>query len=79
MEQDGIPILVGKGKQGMLESQVTLAEDLQAPVEQGQRIGEIVYTVEGQEVARFQLVARDGVARVNFGFLFAAIWKMIMI
>ena len=79
MEEDGIPILVGKGKQGMLESQVTLAEDLQAPVEQGQRIGEIVYTVEGQEVARFQLIAKDGVPRVNFGFLFAAIWKNIMI
>lgn len=77
MEEDQVSVLVGKGKQNSLASEVTLAEDLLAPVEKGQRVGEIVYTVEGQQVARFQLVAKEAVPRADFAFLFGAVWKCL--
>ena len=44
---------------------------LEAPVSKGQKIGEVIFTCEGEEVGRMDLVAKDEVPRGN---IFRVIW-----
>jgi D-alanyl-D-alanine carboxypeptidase (penicillin-binding protein 5/6) len=61
---------VAKGEQGKVKTEVKLAERVEAPVTEGQVIGEIVAAIDGREVARMPLVAARAVERAN-------LWQMI--
>ena len=43
-----------------------------APIEKGERVGEVVFSVGGAEVGRREIVALDGVERLDLG-------KMILV
>lgn len=43
-----------------------LPEKIQAPVEEGEKIGEVIYRLEGEELASYDVVASSSVARKNF-------------
>ena len=49
-------VLVPKGKHIVIDSEVQLKESLDAPVLAGQKAGVVIYTHEGQEVGRSELI-----------------------
>ncbi|MCL2397957.1 MAG: D-alanyl-D-alanine carboxypeptidase [Defluviitaleaceae bacterium] len=64
--QDLISNVTEKGSNVELESQIFINETVQAPVEAGFAVGEIVYTYEGQEIGRSPLVTEEAMERAGF-------------
>ena len=53
-----------------LEKNLELPESLQAPVEKGQQIGQLVVTLDGKEVCRVPVLAAEGVERLGLWDVF---------
>jgi len=58
-------VLVPKGKHIVIDSEVKIKESLDAPVAKGEKAGEVIYTHEGQEVGRSQLIVAEEVAKAS--------------
>ena len=63
-------ILLEKGKTGSVTTQLVLAESVEAPVEQGQKLGELRVLVDGEQMDTIDLVAASGVDRLSIGGIF---------
>ena len=63
----GDALLLEKSQTADLRQEVRLAETLQAPVEAGQEIGELIVHSQGQETARIPIVAGEAVERLQYG------------
>ena len=58
-------ILLEKDAAAQLETSVSLAEGVKAPVAAGDKLGEIIVTAAGEEVARVALLAEEDVPRLS--------------
>lgn len=58
-------VSVAKGEQAKVKMQVTLKKKVEAPVEAGQVLGEMIATMDGKEIARMPLVAAQAVPKAN--------------
>ncbi len=65
--------LIEKGKEGTLEKELVLLENLAAPIKKGQVIGYLRILLDGEEIGRVDAVAGDDVAERNFGNAFKRI------
>ena len=72
----GDALLLEKSQAADLGQEVHLVESLQAPVEAGQAMGELVVTAGEREVARIPLVAGEAVERLNYGQILARCLKL---
>ncbi len=59
-------ILVKKGDEGKLKQEVELALDAEAPVVSGQKLGSITFTLEGEAVAKYDIVSDCEVKKLTF-------------
>ena len=64
-------VLVEKALVNQVETQVELCQDVEAPVEPGQKLGQITVTAQGTTLATVPLVACQGVERLSVPGLFA--------
>jgi D-alanyl-D-alanine carboxypeptidase (penicillin-binding protein 5/6) len=71
-------LLVEKRQVKALERSVTLAESLKAPVQKGQKIGEITVKYDGQVLAAIPIVAADDVPRLTFWQIFRQILGLFL-
>ncbi|PWM41106.1 MAG: D-alanyl-D-alanine carboxypeptidase [Clostridiales bacterium] len=62
--------LVPKGAEKNITYEVVLPESVMAPVEPGQKLGTITYTLDGQTIGTINLMAEKEVPKVHFGHLF---------
>lgn len=68
-------ILVKKGTSSNIEKSVKLEnETLKAPIKKGQVVGKMVYSLDGKEILKLDIVTKEEVKKVNFGFL---LWAAI--
>ncbi|MCL2378827.1 MAG: D-alanyl-D-alanine carboxypeptidase [Defluviitaleaceae bacterium] len=58
-------VLVPKGKHIVIDSEVKINGSLNAPVDAGQRAGEVIYTHEGQEVGRSELIVAEDIDKAS--------------
>ncbi len=63
-------VLIEKSKAGAITTQLELAQQVEAPVEQGQKLGELKVMVDGVQVDAIDLVAAQGVPRLSIGGIF---------
>ena len=63
-------ILLEKNKSGAVTTQMEVSESVEAPVEPGQKLGELVVYVDGQKTDAIDLVAADEVPRLGLGGIF---------
>ena len=63
-------ILLEKSQAGTVTTQITLADNVAAPVEEGQKLGQLAVLVDGEQVDAIDLVASAGVERLSVGDLF---------
>lgn len=54
-------LTLAKGQVKNLEAQVDVAQDLMAPIEKGQVLGNVIYTLDGEQVATAELTALEPV------------------
>lgn len=72
-------LLLEKTQATDLEQTVELAESLQAPVNQGDEIGQLVVTSGGQEVATIPIVAGESVERLTYGQILGRFFRMALL
>ena len=73
-EVHNVRIIVKKGSQDRVEKEVQMEPSVKAPVEAGQKLGEAVFRIDGEEVARKEILARDAVPRIN---MFQMFWGLM--
>ena len=73
------PILLKKGEGKGLDCTVTLAEDVEAPVEKGQIVGSVTVAKDGQTVAEYPVRAADTVGRLTFGVCLSRLFSAICV
>lgn len=67
----GSGFILKKGNREKLEQHFELIDSVSAPVEQGQKLGEVIYTIDGNEVARRDVCATEAVERISILQMFA--------
>jgi len=68
-------MLAPKGKHVVLDSEIKILESLDAPVAAGQAAGEVIYTWEGEEVGRSQLIVPEEIAKASPGDMMERMFK----
>ncbi len=63
-------ILVKKSQMSKLEKNITIADELTAPIEKGQRIGTYMVTLEGETVAEIPIVASEQIDKLGVGDIY---------
>ena len=58
-------LLLAKEDAGKLATTVDLLESVQAPVEQGQELGQLTILVDGEERASVKLIAQEAVGKLS--------------
>ena len=61
-----VSAVVPKGVQGSVESTPEIPHKVQAPIQPGQKLGEIVYSFNGTELGRSDVVAAEAVDKAGF-------------
>ncbi len=74
----GEQLLVLKGQESKITRDITLSDRLSAPVDKGQRVGKITYTLDGKTVAEKDIVTLEAVERVTVGDIFVKILERIL-
>lgn len=59
------PITVKSGDESKIEAQVELSTDVEAPVENGQKLGSITFKLNGKTIAEYPLTAKEEVKKLN--------------
>lgn len=76
--QDYGECVIKKGRAGSVDYSYTFVEGVKAPVEKGQFLGEYLVTLDGVEVFRSDIVAKEEVRRMNFGmYLLCVLGEMV--
>ena len=57
--------LIAKGNDINIEQTISIPEDISAPISKGDVIGNIVYTIDGNEVAKVNIIANESVEKNN--------------
>lgn len=71
------PLLLRKGQEGKIVCETTLAADLEAPVEEGQVIGEMLLKLEGETLASYPIRAQKAIGRLTFGAAFGRLFRAL--
>ena len=70
-------LLVAKGKSGDVTRTVSLPEEVEAPVEEGQRLGEITFALDGSQLAAIPITAESAVPKMDFSTAIRMIFSML--
>jgi len=65
LESD-VGILIKKGQDKEIEQTINIQENIVAPISDGQKLGEIIFKLEGQEVGRTNIVANGTIEKKTF-------------
>lgn len=71
-------IAVDKSKNVEIKSKTELPESISAPVKKNQKIGELVYTVDGKTVKKCDITADGAVDSVSFGAVFKMLFNSLI-
>lgn len=75
---DDCSALLEKTKNSEVTEEITMDEELIAPVEKGQRIGTVKYTIDGETVGEAALVAAETVEKKGIGSIILGFFKTII-
>ncbi len=77
IEADG-SILVPKGKANEIKYDITIKENIAAPVEKGQVVGKVTYTLGDEVVKEYNICAKSAVARITFESAFRLLSRYLL-
>ncbi len=67
----GNGFIVKKGNRDKIESRLEMQTDVTAPIAEGEKLGEVIYTLDGDEIARRDVCAGEAVPRTSVFQMFA--------
>ncbi len=72
-------ILIEKAQADKVEKQLILAENLEAPVEKGQKVGTLVFSLDGKQIAEVPAVAAESVERLGVMEIYGDLLKSLFL
>lgn len=71
-------LVVEKGSSKNVEQNVKLKDEVEAPVKKGDKMGTLTFTLEGDTVAQFDVVAKDDVDKISFSSVFFVLMNALV-
>ncbi|MBR1810469.1 MAG: D-alanyl-D-alanine carboxypeptidase [Clostridia bacterium] len=59
-------VLVEKGQGAAVQKEILISEDVEAPVEKGQTLGTVRFTLDGEVLCTYRLLAPEAIERLTF-------------
>lgn len=78
VSNDDCSVLLEKTKNSEVIEEITIDEELTAPIEKGQRVGTVKYTIDGETVGEALLVAAADVEKKGIGSIILGFFKTII-
>ncbi len=72
------PVLVKKGRSGDIKQTVSLAVGVNAPVEKGQTLGEVQFTLDGEMLGEYKLLSPENVDTLKLPLAFRRLLMMLV-
>ena len=63
--EDNAGTLIEKGKENQITQNITINNNIQAPLKKGDKIGEVTFTLDGQTLATTNLVAENNIDKIT--------------
>ena len=76
--EDTAALTLLKGEKEKVKKSVTVEESISAPVGKGDKVGTISYTLGGEELASFDIVAAEDVEEKTFASVFTLLWNALI-
>ena len=73
--EDSGNIVLKKGEAKKIEVKKSLPEEINAPVKKGEKLGELIYLLDGKEIARKNIVSSEDVNKIKFHKMYIKILK----
>lgn len=73
--EGGVNFIVKKGNGGSVEVNVQMDESVDAPAAAGTKVGEVIFTIDGGEVARRNIVTQSDAPKITYFQMFGKILK----
>ena len=70
--------MVEKGKESNVKKEIALPPSVNAPVSKGDKIGEIIVTLDGDEVGRMDIVSKEDVPKASVVDILGRIFNKMM-
>ena len=67
------------GKEEEIEVQVQQIHEIEAPVEKGEQLGSVLYTLHGEKVAEYPIVSTETVKRIDFFWIFSKMMELYLL
>ena len=74
LESD-VGVLLKKGEDKNIEQTVNIEENIVAPVQEGKKVGEVVYSLNGEEIGRSNVVAEKTIEKKTFFTIASYVYK----
>ena len=71
-------VLIPKGKENEIKQTIDLAVDVSAPVEKGQILGTVTFSVDGEKLGEYKLTAPETVKALNFTIVFQRVISAVI-
>lgn len=71
-------VLIPKGKENEIKQTIDLAVDVSAPVEKGQILGTVTFSVDGEKLGEYKLTAPETVKALNFTIVFKRVAEALI-
>lgn len=76
--EESAALTLPKGEKDKVKRSVTIEESIPAPVKKGDKVGKISFTLNGEELESFDILAAQDVEKKTFGSVFALLWKALI-
>lgn len=63
----------------LVEKSLELPESVTAPVEEGQKVGSLIYTLEGKELGRVDILAAEEAQKAGYGDCLKKVWRQFLL
>jgi len=63
--KDRLNALVKKGDEGRVEKEIILPPSITAPIQQGDKVGEVIAKIDGKEIGRVDIVAKESAEKAS--------------
>ena len=72
------PFLIAKGSDSEITSEVSLPEEIEAPVNKGDTVGKVIYKKGNEKIAEYSITAKSSVEQITFGAVFEMIFRSLV-
>ena len=75
IKQNETGILIKKGQDKEIQQTIQMEEKLVAPISENQKIGEIIFSLDGKEIARTNIIAKEKIDKKTFSNILSYLYK----